>query len=107
AALAGLGGALLGRARPAGGRRSAVLAAAVATAGALDVVRAVLPGAHGIVGGLAPDAVVAAAFGVPVGVALLVSARGLARRQRAAWVAATALLALSVTLHVLHGFGDG
>jgi len=109
AALAGLGGALLGRARPAGGRRSTALAAAVATAGALDVVRAVLPGSHAIVGGLAPDAVVslAAAFGVPVGVALLISARGLARRQRAAWAAATALLTLSVTLHVLHGFGDG
>jgi len=109
AALAGLGGALLGRARPTRGRRSTVLAAAVATAGALDVVRAVLPDTHAIVGGLAPDAVVslAAAFGVPVGVALLVSARGLARRQRAAWLAATALLSLSVTLHVLHGFDDG
>jgi len=109
AALAGLGGALLGRRRSSGRRAATVLAAAVAAAGSLDVVRALLPGSHAIVGGLAPDAVrsVAAAFGVPVGVALLLSARGIARGRRAAWLTATMLLTLSVALHVLHGFNDG
>ncbi len=109
AALAGLGGAVFGRTRTAGRRAATVLGAAVAVAGALDVVRALLPGSHEIIGGLAPDAVtsIAAAFGVPVGVALLLSARGLARGRRAAWVAAVALLAVSVGLHVLHGFNDG
>jgi lysyl-tRNA synthetase class 2 len=109
AALAGLGGALLGRTRSTGRRAATVLAVAVAVAGSLDVVRAVLPGSHEIVGGLAPDAVrtVAAAVGVPVGVALLLSARGIARGQRIAWLTATVLLALSVALHVLHGFNDG
>lgn len=109
AALAGLGGGLLGRSRASGRRGATVLAAAVAAAGALDIVRAVLPGSHEIIGGLAPDAVrsVAAAVGVPVGVALLLSARGLGRGQRAAWLTATTLLALSVALHVAHGFNDG
>jgi lysyl-tRNA synthetase class 2 len=109
AALAGIGGAVLGRRRSSGRRTATALAAAVAIAGALDIVRAVLPGSHEIVGGLAPDAArtVAAAFGVPVGVALLLSARGLAREKRVAWLTATVLLALSVALHVLHGFNDG
>jgi lysyl-tRNA synthetase class 2 len=109
AALAGLGGAVFGRSRSGGRRAAAVMAAAVAVSGALDVVRALLPGSHAIVGGLAPDAVasLAAAFGVPVGVALLLSARGLARGQRVAWLTAVALLVLSVGLHVLHGFNDG
>jgi lysyl-tRNA synthetase, class II len=109
AALAGLGGALLGRTRSGGRRAATVLAAAVAVAGALDVVRAVLPGSHTIVVGLAPDGArsVAAAFGVPVGVALLLSARGIARGKRVAWLTATVLLTVSVSLHVLHGFNDG
>ena len=109
AALAGLGGALLGHARSSGRRAATVLAVAVAAAGVLDVVRALLPGSHEIVGGLAPDSVrsVAAAFGVPVGVALLLSARGISRGKRIAWLTAVAVLALSVALHVLHGFNDG
>jgi lysyl-tRNA synthetase, class II len=109
AALAGLGGALLGHARPSGRRATTVMAAAVAAAGALDVVRALLPGSHALVGGLAPDAIrsAAAAFGVPVGVALLLAAHGLARGKRLAWLTATVLLTLSLALHVLHGFNDG
>ncbi len=109
AALAGLGGALLGHVRVSGRRAATVLATAVAAAGALDILRALLPGSHAIVGGLAPDAVrsVAAAFGVPVGVALLLSARGIARGKRIAWLTAIMLLTVSVSLHVLHGFNDG
>ncbi len=109
AAVAGLGGALLGRPRTSGRRAATVLAAAVAVVGALDVVRALLPGSHTIIGGLAPDAVsaIAAAFGVPIGAALLLSARSLARGQRVAWVAATSLLVVSIGLHALHRFNDG
>jgi lysyl-tRNA synthetase class 2 len=109
AVTAGLGGAFLGRSRQSGRRAATVLAAAVAVVGALDVTRALLPGSHTIIGGLAPAAVtsVAAAFGVPVGAALLLAARGLARGQRVAWVAATSLLVLSVGLHALHRFNDG
>ncbi len=110
AALAGLGGAAFARTRIGRTRAPDVLATTVALTGALDIVRAVLPGAHDIfVTGLAPDAVVsvAAALGVPVGVGLLFAARGLGRRQRRAWSIAVALLGLSVALHVLHGFNDG
>ena len=111
ATLAGLGGAMIARARVGRTRAPDVLAIAVAVAGTLDIVRAVLPGAHDllVIGLLAPDrlATVAAALGVPVGVGLLFAARGLARRQRRAWTIAVALLAFSVSLHVVHGFSDG
>ena len=39
--------------------------------------------------------------------ALLLSARGIARGKRIAWLTATVLLTVSVSLHVLHGFNDG
>ena len=110
AALAGLGGAAFARTRIGRTRAPDVLAITVAVTGGLDVIRAILPGAHDIlVTGLAPDAVVsvAAALGVPVGVGLLFAARGLGRRQRRAWSIAVSLLGLSVALHVLHGFNDG
>jgi lysyl-tRNA synthetase class 2 len=40
-------------------------------------------------------------------VALLLAARGLARRRRRAWVVALAVSVLSTALHVLHGVDDG
>lgn len=110
AALAGLGGALLAHPREGRARIPDVLVVAVAVAGALDIARAVLPGGHDIVvTGLAPDAVVsvASALGAPVGIGLLLAARGLGRRQRRAWLIAVGLLGFSVALHVLHGFNDG
>jgi len=110
AALAGLGGATFARARVGRTRAADVLVIAVAFAGVLDIVRAVLPGSHELlVTGWAPDKVtsVAAALGVPVGVGLLFAARGLARRLRRAWLIAVGLLVFSVSLHVLHGFNDG
>ncbi len=110
AALAGLGGALLGREGDAGRRAPLALAWFVAAAGLLDVVHAVLPHSHELlVQRFAPDAVgsLAAALGVPIGAALMLTARGLARRKRRAWVLAVALLLGSSTLHVLHGFNDG
>jgi lysyl-tRNA synthetase class 2 len=110
AAIAALGGALL--ARPS--RRTPVapllIAALVALAGALDLAHAILPGDNdGLVRALTPDAVgpLTRAASALVGLALLVAARGLARRRRTAWRVATALAALSAALHVLHGLNDG
>lgn len=95
-------------------RRSAAAPAAVAAvvaAGALiDVLHAVLPGPnHGLWRNLTPDAIgpLAHAAGVLLGVALLVAARGLARRRRRAWQVAVAIAGLSSFLHVLHGLNDG
>ncbi|HEY7397259.1 MAG TPA: phosphatidylglycerol lysyltransferase domain-containing protein [Gaiellaceae bacterium] len=110
AAIAALGGALLARPerkRPAG---PLLIAALVAFAGALDFVHGVLPGDNeGIVRALTPDGVgpLTRAAATLVGLALIVAARGLARRRRRAWRVATALAALSATLHVLHGLNSG
>jgi lysyl-tRNA synthetase class 2 len=110
AALAGLAGAVLGREGRAGCRAPVVLSTLVAAAGGLDVLHAVLPGSRELlVQRFAPDAAgpVAAALAVPIGAALLVSARGLARRKQRAWAISLALLLGSSSLHLLHGFNDG
>lgn len=109
AVLAGLAGALLGARKPAPDRRTPqLLAVAVAVAGALDLLYTMLPGTHMLIV-YAPGAVrhFAAALDVPIGVALLVAARALARgRKRALWVA-VGLLAGSEVLHVLHAWNRG
>ena len=82
----------------------------VAVAGALDLVHVLLPGdAAGLMRDFTPDAsgLSPRAAGAPLSVALLVAARGLARRRRSAWQVATAVAAASTFLHVLHGFNDG
>ena len=111
AALAGLAGALLGRARV--GSRSRwplLLAAFVFVAGALDVLDAILP-VHqtSLLERLAPDAVhpVANALAAPIGVVLMLLARGIARRKQRAWSIAVALLLGSTVLHIFHGMGSG
>jgi len=110
AAIAALGGALLarpGRPRPAA---PLLIASLVAFAGALDLVHVILPGDNeGLIRAVTPDAVgpLTRAAGALVGLALLVAARGLARRRRTAWRVATALAGLSAVLHVLHGLNDG
>ncbi len=76
------------------GRAPFVVATVVATGALLNVVNAALPGDDsGLLHSLTPDAVgpLAHAAGVLVGVALLVAARGLARRRRRAWQVATTL----------------
>lgn len=110
AALAGLGGALLGRDGDTGRRTPFLLAWFAAAAGALDITHAVLPHSNELLlQRFAPDAVgsVAAALGAPIGVALMLTARGLARRKRRAWALAVSLLLGSSALHLLHGFNDG
>jgi lysyl-tRNA synthetase, class II len=110
AAIAALGGALL--ARPDRRRPIAplLIAALVTFAGALDLAHGILPGENaGIMRALTPDAVgpFTRAAATLVGLALLVAARGLARRRHRAWRVATALAAASATLHVLHGLNSG
>ena len=111
AVLAGAAGAVMGRAHTTPRKRSPlVLSWFVAAAGLLGVLDAVLPHSrHALIGTLAPERVhgISTAFVAPLGLALLVTARGLARRKRRAWQVAVALLCLLVVLHLQHGFGYG
>jgi lysyl-tRNA synthetase class 2 len=111
AALAGFAGAVMGRARPGPRPRSPlVLAWFVAAAGMLGVLDAVLPGqGHVLIVSLAPERVhgISTALVAPLGLALVVVARGLARRKRRAWQVAVALLCGLAALHLQHGFGYG
>jgi lysyl-tRNA synthetase class 2 len=109
ALLAGLAGALLGRhhsfVRP---RAPLVLSILVAGAGIVGVLATILP-VHdrSLIERFAPEQVhpLAHALVAPLGFALVVVARGLARRKRRAWQIALALLAPLALLHLLHGFG--
>ncbi len=108
AALAGAGGALLGRSERPGGRAPWLLSWLVAAGGLIDLISALFPhlgSAFGLVQHLAPGALMPAAHAllVPVGVLLLITSRGLARRNRRAWRLAVALLSLSVLLQLLRG----
>jgi lysyl-tRNA synthetase, class II len=109
ALLAGAATALIARRR--GARPAApVVALAVAAAGSLDLLHAILPGADsGILRPLTPDAAgsLARAASVLAAIALLAAARGLARRRHRAWQLAIAVAGLSTVLHVLHGLNDG
>ena len=109
--VAGLAGAVGGRARRCARPRSpAVLAWVVAAAGVLGVLDAVLsPHRDTLVAQLAPERVhgLASALAAPLGLALLVVARGLARRKRRAWQLGLAFLAGLTVLHVLHKFSYG
>ena len=111
AALAGLGGALAGRGH---GRTWALapplLAVVVALAGATDMFVAAFPeDERGLIEQLAPHAVkgVAAALVAPIGLGLVVIARGLFRRKHRAWQLAVVLLGGSAALHLLHRIDYG
>jgi lysyl-tRNA synthetase, class II len=109
ALLVGAATALIVRGR--GARPAApIVALAVAAAGALDLLHAVLPGTDsGILRPLTPDAAgsLARAAGALAAIALLAASRGLARRRHRAWQVAIAVAGLSTVLHVLHGLNDG
>jgi lysyl-tRNA synthetase, class II len=111
AVLAGLAGAIAGRARrTAKPRAPLVLAWFVAATGLLGVLDALLPDQRrALIGSLAPERVhgVSTALVAPLGLALVVAARGLARRQRRAWQIAVAVLGVLVALHLQHRFGHG
>src|SRR6478672_7816688 len=111
ALLAGIGGALGGRARTSGRPRSPlVLAWFVAAAGLLGVIDAVTPDRNtALIAAIAPEQVhgISEALVAPLGLALLVAARGLARRKRRAWQLAVVILLSLVALHLQHRFGYG
>jgi lysyl-tRNA synthetase, class II len=93
------------------GRRAPFVVATVVGVGAvLNVFHAILPGDdRSLFHSLTPGAAnpLADAAGVMVGVAMLVAARGLARRRHRAWQVATGLAAVGLVLHVLNGFNHG
>jgi lysyl-tRNA synthetase, class II len=108
AALAGAGGALLGRGVRPGGMTPRLLGWLVAIGGLMDLVSALVPHSVLTLGPLArfaPHVVSPAAHGllVPAGVLLLITSRGLFRRNRRAWGLAAGLLGLSVLLQLLRG----
>jgi lysyl-tRNA synthetase class 2 len=108
AGLAGAGGALLGRSVRLGGRAPRLLSWLVAAGGLIDLISALFPHlgpAFGLAQHLAPGALMPAAHAmlVPAGVLLLVTSRGLIRRNRRAWRLAVALLGLSVLLQLFRG----
>jgi lysyl-tRNA synthetase, class II len=111
AVLAGVAGALGGRPRASTRPRSPlVLAWFVAAAGLLGVIDAVTPDHRAaLIGALAPEQVhgISEALVAPLGLALLVAARGLARRKRRAWQLAVVILLFLVALHLQHRFGYG
>jgi lysyl-tRNA synthetase class 2 len=110
AALVALAVAVLARRRQVGRRAPFVVALIVGAGALLNVLHAILPGRDmGLLHSLTPGNVgpLTYAAGVVAGVALLVAARGLARRRHRAWQVATALATLAVVLHVLHGFNHG
>jgi lysyl-tRNA synthetase class 2 len=93
------------------GRRAPLLVASVVAIGAvLNLVHTILPGDDtGLLHSFTPDAVgpLARAAGALAGVALLVAARGLARRRHRAWQVATVVAGASTLLHVLDGLNHG
>ncbi len=110
AALAGAGGALLGRNERRGAMMPRLLAWLVAAGGIIDLVSALFPhpgSALGSLARLAPGVAGPAAhvLAVPADVVLVLTSRGLIRRNRRAWRLAVTLLGLSVLLQLLRGPG--
>ena len=111
AALAGLAAALVGRRRSTSQTRSPLLIAAlVASIGAISVLDGILPARPDTLLSqlaLARVTPVASALVAPLGLALLVVARGLARRKRRACHVALVLLIGLAVLHTSHRFDYG
>ncbi len=108
AAIAGLGGALLGTHTRAGRRWPVVLACFVAASGILDVASAMTPEIQSrlhLIENATPNFVprLASALVVPAGLALVVLARGLWRRRRRAWQLTLVLVLGAAVLHLLKG----
>lgn len=111
AVLCGIAGALLGRTRTSWAPRSrVVLAWLVAGVGLLAIVDAMFPEhRRSLVTSLDAAHVhgLSKALVEPLAVALVVTARSLARGSRRGWQLAAALLTLLLVLHVERGFDDG
>jgi len=108
-ALAGVGGAALGRAHRRSSRQAPiVLAVFVALSGVLDIASVVTPAIDSrlrLIEDAMPNVVprLASALVVPAGLALIMLARGLRRRRWRAWQLATAILVAAAFLHMLRG----
>jgi len=105
AILAGIAAALLCPRRPSVSPRApVVLAWLVGAAGLLGVVHTLFPEhASTLLTSLAPGAhPLARALAAPLGLALVLTSRGLARGRRRAWQLAVALLLGATVLHILH-----
>ncbi|MFL5926152.1 MAG: bifunctional lysylphosphatidylglycerol flippase/synthetase MprF [Gaiellaceae bacterium] len=110
AAAVAIASAILARPKTGVARAPFLVAAVVALAGALNLLHAILPGRDsGILHSMTPDAVgpLAHAAGALAAIAMLVAARGLARRRHRAWQVAVAVTSLSTVLHVLYGLNHG
>jgi lysyl-tRNA synthetase, class II len=111
AALAGLGGGLLGRRRTGSSPRSPLLLGwAVAAVGLVGLLDAVLPQhRRSLFAGFAPEAAHGLGKGLvaPLSIALLAVATRLARRQHRAWQVALGLLGTLTVLHAARRFDEG
>jgi lysyl-tRNA synthetase class 2 len=102
--------ALVARPRDGVTRAPSLIATIVAVAALLNLLHAVLPGRDsGLLHSMTPDAVgpLAHATCVLTALALLLAVRGLARQRHRAWQVATAVAAISTSLHVLRGLAPG
>jgi lysyl-tRNA synthetase, class II len=111
AVLCGIGGALLGRSRTSSAPRSrVVLSWLVAGVGMLAIVDGMFPEhRRSLVTALDAAHVhgLSKALVVPIAIALIVTARSLARGSSRAWQLALGLLTLLLALHLERGFDDG
>lgn len=108
ALLAGAAGALAGRARRTAARRSPlVLAWLVGGVGALAVLDAALPDSRSPLISAVEVHGVSTALSGPLGLILLLVARGLSRANRRAWRVAVVLLGALAVLHLQTRFGYG
>jgi len=111
AVLCGIGGALLGRSRTSSAPRSrVVLSWLVAGVGLLAIVDGMFPEhRRSLVTALDAAHVhgLSKALVVPIAIALIVTARSLARGSSRAWQLALGLLTLLLALHLERGFDDG
>jgi lysyl-tRNA synthetase, class II len=111
AVLCGIGGAFLGRSRTSPAPRSRiVLSWLVAGVGVLAIVDGMFPEhRRSLVTALDAAHVhgLSKALVVPIAIALIVTARSLARGSGRAWQLAVALLTLLLALHLERGFDDG
>jgi lysyl-tRNA synthetase class 2 len=110
AAVVAIGVAAVAPLRHTSRRYATVVSFLVALTALLNVLYTILPGRrYGVVPSLTPDALwpLARAARAVTAVALLLAARGLARRRRRAWIVAVVVSALATALHLLHGVDEG